>query len=595
MSARLGGTKLCALRTKRLLAALLVAFAALSPFFGLGARDLWNPDEADHATAARELLVEQRWIVPTIAGETYAEKPPLQAWIIVLSAKVRGTDVDSFDARLPSAIGGALLVLATLAIGRRAGGPAFGLVAALVTASTAEVFLRARWCQVDGLFAGLFAWSAVAAFELAHRPRATVALALGAALGAAILTKGPLAGALLVTTVLAGFALVPSCRRAWLGRAGGWLLAGLCLAVALALPWYVALAAEDPGGLWRALIHENLKRFAGSQDHARPVHYYLSGALWGSLAPYAALLPPALAYAWRTTGTEGAKPLHTRDAELVRWCWGAFLAGLLLLSAASAKQGKYLLPLIPFFAVGLTDFARGVGEFGKAWERHWTTAVLSAVALAAVIVALLATAASFFGPRADEALASLASGFVEMPARALPVGAVLPALLALGVAGFAVLAVGIHTRASFRLGWLAVGLCVAQAFVAAKLFPAVNGTKSARPVVERAMARLSELEQAGAAPRYAVWHVDLRSDKDVESWTDSAPFVYFATGRWRAPLVLHGSQALRKALSDGGGPLVLVLRATHFDRMPPELRSRFARRFQASVGSRTLVVVESGT
>ncbi|HKE02025.1 MAG TPA: phospholipid carrier-dependent glycosyltransferase, partial [Planctomycetota bacterium] len=351
---------------RRALPVLLVVLAVVGPFVGLGRRDLWAPDEADHATAARELLVDGRWAVPTIAGETFAEKPPLQVWLIVLSAKLRGTDVDAFDARVPSAIGSALLVLATYVLGFQCRGrKKTAALAALVAATTSEVFLRARWCQVDGLFAGLFAWAAVGGVHLATPSRlylddryfrlgnGTASVLTGIALGLAVLTKGPLAIALLGAALIGHVLVVPSHRRECLRAAIRYGPVVLGLAIAIAIPWYLTIASRDSQGLWRALVYENLGRLTDSQSHRQPPWYYL-GTFWTTFAPASLLAIPAFAWVFRATrGSVGG----AADHDTVRGCAGAFLGGFVLLSIASSKQGKYLLPLAPYLAVLVAEFA----------------------------------------------------------------------------------------------------------------------------------------------------------------------------------------------------------------------------------------------
>lgn len=570
---------------------LAVAMVALLPFWGLGAHDLWNPDEADHAQAARELLQEHRWAVPTIAGETFAEKPPLQMWVMKLSAMARGTDVDPFDARVPSAIGNALLVIATCALGWRAGGRWTGLAAALCAGASAEALMRARWCQVDGLFAGFFACAAVLSHRLLQKPNLTIAAGAGTALGLALLTKGPLAGALLVAAVATDALLTPEHRRAWLGRAGILLIGACVLAVAIALPWYVALASNDEGGMFRSLVHENIARFLKSQDHKNPFYYYIGGALWGSLAPMAWFLPPAVWFAFVTS--RDAETVWTRDRSPLRFALAGLLGGLLLLSAASSKQGKYLLPLLPFAGVVAGDFARNVMQFGARWQKAWFTTVLSVLALVFVIFALFSLAASWFGPRADDAFASLAATFGVARESVPPISSAIDALLISGAGSFALLAVGIHTRASFRLAWFLAPLALAMGFAGARLMPALDASKSPRLVVEAAMTRLQMREKEGRQPRYAVYFPDRAADKSVESWTGASQFVYYADAAHRRPLVLRGISALENALADSQ-PLIFVTRSDYVSRLPPALRERLPVCFQKPVGSRTLVVVDSG-
>src|SRR5206468_2245083 len=57
--------------------ALLLTLAALLCFSGLSRRDLWEPNEPIAAQAAREMASRGDWLLPTVNGEIYPDKPPL--------------------------------------------------------------------------------------------------------------------------------------------------------------------------------------------------------------------------------------------------------------------------------------------------------------------------------------------------------------------------------------------------------------------------------------------------------------------------------------------------------------------------------------
>ncbi|MBI3820020.1 MAG: glycosyltransferase family 39 protein [Planctomycetes bacterium] len=576
---------------KRFFHILLVAIAALAPFCGLGAHDLWDPDEADHAQAARELLVDGRWARPTIAGESFAEKPPLQLWVIKCSALARGTDVDPFDARVPSAIGNILLVYITYLFGRKAGGPWTGALAALAAATTGEMLRTARWCQVDALFAGLFAAAAYFTFRLLTKPNLYHCAAAGAALGLAVLTKGPIAIALLVVTIAFDTLFTAEHRRRWLGRAGIYVTGSCILAVAVALPWYFALAADDPGGLGRSIVHENIDRFLHSQDHNNPFYYYFAGALWGSFAPVSLLLPPAICFAFHSSRDD--ETIWTRDRSPLRFALAGLIGGIVLLSIASSKQGKYLLPLSPFLALIVADFARNVVQFGARWHKVWFTAVLSVIALVSVIFTLFSTATTFFGPRADLAFAAIIAAVGGPKDPVVHIKTAIWALVPVGIGSFALLAVGIHSRASFRLAWFLAPLALAVGIAGAWVVPQLDPLKSPREAVEFAMQRLQIRARDPGEPRYAVYFPNRTDEKSVASWTGTSPFVYYADASHRRPLILRGADAVEEALKDPR-PLVFVTRGDYLARLRGSLRDRLPVCFQKTVGSRTLVVVDTG-
>jgi hypothetical protein len=175
----------------------------------------------------------------------------------------------------------------------------------------------------------------------------------------------------------------------------------------------------------------------------------------------------------------------------------------------------------------------------------------------------------------------------------VPVSILVVPLLIHGLGGFALLAAGSGSRGSLRLGWLLASSCLATLVGAAPVFRAFDTVKSPRAAVELAMDRLDELRAGGAEPVYAVYFVDRADDRDVPSWTGTAPFVYYARGAARRPAIFRGVAAVRDALAPGKPPCVLVMRQTYHQLLPLDVRERLHPRFQKETGSRTLVVVDS--
>src|SRR5438046_655163 len=46
---------------------------------------LLEPDEGRYAQIPKEMLVRGEWVVPTLQGEPYLDKPPLMFWSVKLS------------------------------------------------------------------------------------------------------------------------------------------------------------------------------------------------------------------------------------------------------------------------------------------------------------------------------------------------------------------------------------------------------------------------------------------------------------------------------------------------------------------------------
>ena len=87
-------------------AALLVAAAMI--FWRLGGPALMRPDEGRNAEVAREMAESGNWLVPTLEGNPYLDKP---AFFFVAGAlAIRALGASELAARLPSALSAAALL-----------------------------------------------------------------------------------------------------------------------------------------------------------------------------------------------------------------------------------------------------------------------------------------------------------------------------------------------------------------------------------------------------------------------------------------------------------------------------------------------------
>src|SRR6516225_4633887 len=105
-------TRLSVLQIGLLLAVCLFLF-----FFGLGAFGLLGADEPRYAQISREMLARHDWILPTLNGAPWLEKPVLLYWKIINSYIVLG--VYDWAARVPSAAHATILALAVFFFMRR--------------------------------------------------------------------------------------------------------------------------------------------------------------------------------------------------------------------------------------------------------------------------------------------------------------------------------------------------------------------------------------------------------------------------------------------------------------------------------------------
>src|SRR5215468_11754098 len=102
------------LRTRILILqlAVIVGVCAFLFYFGLGAFGLVGADEPRYAQIAREMFNRHDWIVPTLNGQPWLEKPVLLYWKIMNSYAIFG--VQDWAARVPAAFHATALVLVVL-------------------------------------------------------------------------------------------------------------------------------------------------------------------------------------------------------------------------------------------------------------------------------------------------------------------------------------------------------------------------------------------------------------------------------------------------------------------------------------------------
>ena len=290
-------------------AAFLVAAAMI--FWRLGGPALMRPDEGRNAEVAREMAESGNWLVPTLEGNPYLDKP---AFFFVAGAlAIRALGASELAARLPSALSAAALLGVLFAFLRKRYDPGSAACAVVVLATSPMAFFHARIVIFDMMLA-LFATAAVlAAFEAEEREgRARFALHLAgsAAAGLATLVKGPV-GFVVPALAVAAFFLADG-RPAALRRAFGPACVSVFLAIVL--PWFVPLVRAHPDFLRYGLVEESFHRLTRPSFERGGPPWYYGPILVGGLLPWFAALPGSAIAAWR-----GRRLFARTHRRLIHW------------------------------------------------------------------------------------------------------------------------------------------------------------------------------------------------------------------------------------------------------------------------------------
>ncbi|PBQ04779.1 4-amino-4-deoxy-L-arabinose lipid A transferase [Pseudomonas congelans] len=313
------------------LALLLLAFV-LAYLLPLGFHGLWIPDETRYAQISQEMLHSGNWIAPHFMGLRYFEKPAAGYWLIALGQQVFGENL--FGVRVVSALAtGLSVLLAYLLAGKIWNDPRKQFASALLLMSFGFVAGQAGYVNLDPQFTLWTNLTLVAFWYAVHsvgRARLAAWTVVGVACGMGFMTKGFLAWALPVVIALPY--MLWQRRLAELFRFGP---LAVVIAIALCLPWALAIHQQEPD-YWRYFFwHEHIRRFAGDNaQHAQPWWFYLP-LLVAACVPWALLLPVTLKQAWQ----QKSRPEST---FLLLW----LLLPLAFLSLSRGKLPTYILPCL---------------------------------------------------------------------------------------------------------------------------------------------------------------------------------------------------------------------------------------------------------
>lgn len=334
---------------------LLLAWAAFA-LASIWLRPLWPVDETRYVGVAWEMWLRGDFLVPTINGEPYSHKPPLLFWLIHLGWAVFG--VNDWWPRLvaPLCALGSLFLLQHLA---RLLWPAerdVHAAAAWVLCGTLLFAAMVTLTMFDLLLALCVLAAMIGVVHAARGESRAGLLWLGAGLGLGVLAKGPVILLHVLPVAIAAPWWAPSVRAAparWYLRLAGAVLLGALIALAWALP-----AGHVGGEAYRRAI------FWG-QTAGRVAESFAHRAAWWHYLP---LLPVILfpwfvwpAF-WRGLRAAGFGDTGTR-----------FLAAWLVLTVAgfslvSGKQAKYLVPMLPAFALLAGHALTRLRTCARRWE-----------------------------------------------------------------------------------------------------------------------------------------------------------------------------------------------------------------------------------
>ena len=373
--------------TRYALLVILIALAALLHVVTIGTGDLYSETEGQYAGAAREMVANHNWLLPTNNGIPRLQKPPLLYWLIIASYKILG--VNEAAARLPVALAVVATVALIFFIGEKLSDYWRGFIAGLIYLSFCGTFLLGRIVMPEPLVSALMAgamFCGICGYERKqHRRLWFAGVWIFAAL--ACLTKG-LLGFVYPTVV---FLLLSIFYREARIRFRGLLrLEYLVLFLLILAPWHIWAQLHFPH-YFRYARSEWLGHMRGLTDATHdflgvPASQFviLHAAWW---FPWSVALLPGVIFAWRRV----IRPHEINFGDTLLLCWmGVVFIPLLFLGQ---RQDYYSMSMWSAFSLWAA----------MAWDRT-PQSLRAAGAIAVGVVGVVLAGGAIFVARAAHAL-----------------------------------------------------------------------------------------------------------------------------------------------------------------------------------------------
>lgn len=292
-----------------------------------------NIMEARNFISAREMLLNENWLLPTMNDVARYEKPPLPTWLTALSAYLFGVH-NLWALRLPAALICIVLILAyyklVIEFFKKKN---LAFYTALILATSFYIIFSGRNGQWDIFAHGFMVLSIFFLLRILHQSNKRVLYALGSGVffGCAFLSKGPVSPYVLWLPFI--IAYLATYKKRLSKRHILPMLLTLIIGLCVGLSWYGYVRIEDPANYLKITGEETGN---WSSYNIRPFYYYWSfftqSGIW-TIPSFIALLYPYL-----------KNKVSDPKAYTFSFIWT--ISSVVLLSIIPEKKSRYLLPVL---------------------------------------------------------------------------------------------------------------------------------------------------------------------------------------------------------------------------------------------------------
>jgi 4-amino-4-deoxy-L-arabinose transferase-like glycosyltransferase len=306
--------------------------------------------------AAKEILENGSWLLPTMEGKLRIAKPPLPTWFTSVAMMCAGTDTNLIVNRIPAGISAALLALFTFLIAKRVSGSWWFATTSLLVLVTSYLFMlaarRNEWDIYAHMAMAAAIWALIEAF-VRKEGKNLFFLLFSLFMTISFYSKGPVAFWAMLLPFFIGYCIAYGTSDLRIHKWGLLWACILCMLLSALWPAYVywnaphiatAVASQESD----AWIHTSINPMWAYMIHMHEiVGIWLPLLLFGIAVPFI------------------QKDKRPEEKLIAFW----FILTVVSLSVIPEKRIRYILPaVVPGSMVASIAIIRLCEARGLAWK-----------------------------------------------------------------------------------------------------------------------------------------------------------------------------------------------------------------------------------
>ena len=339
---------------KRFLTLLIVfVFGFFLLVLGLGSTGLVDETPPLFASAGRAMSLSGDWLTPKVNGILRFDKPPFYYWLMAILYSIPANEVwdelGSLSARLPSALSGLFLMIMiadTIFCSNKnsKNKMQLSLIAALSFALSPLIIIWCRTAVSDSLLCASLGASLLSFWRKVSSEDESICITPWIFLSIAILTKGPVALVIILTTLFIFFLTHKSWEKLFFQISP---FKGLFLTFLISSPWYFAQISHNGKVFLDSFFgYHNLQRYTSVvNNHSESWWFYIYIMFLASL-PFSVFLLHGLVNTFKELIIKFQfRSESTNNIYIFSMCW--LISVFLFFSLSATKLPSYWIPAIP--------------------------------------------------------------------------------------------------------------------------------------------------------------------------------------------------------------------------------------------------------